>query len=157
MQDAKNFAFLMHPTHTTNATEGSRLALGHEGGCIKKAPAETGASRRNGEENLGCHGSGRLGGLGFAGGLGQLGPDSEPGALAEHLPRELPFGGVLNAARFGRVHVTPSGQALVQVLLMHAHLGGERTAEFWSDLAGHEEPFCRNASSLSSVMTEAEC
>lgn len=66
MQDTKNFAFLMHPTHTTNATEGSRLALGHEGGCIKKAPAETGASRRNGEENLGCHGSGRLGGLGFA-------------------------------------------------------------------------------------------
>lgn len=71
MQDTKHIAFLMHPTHTTNATEGSRLALGHEGGCIKKAPAETGASRRNGEENLGCHGSGRLGGLGFAGGLAE--------------------------------------------------------------------------------------
>jgi hypothetical protein len=69
MQDAKHFAFLMHPTHVTSATEGSRKAHGHAGGCIKKAPAEAGASRIAAElEGMGSHGSGRSGGLGFAGG-----------------------------------------------------------------------------------------
>lgn len=68
MQSTKQLAFLMHPTRTTIATEGSRLARSHAGGCIKKAPAEAGASRIAAVlEGMGSHGSGRSGGLGFAG------------------------------------------------------------------------------------------
>lgn len=96
MQDAKNFAFLMHPTRTTNTTEGSRLALGHEGGCIKKAPAGAGASRIAAAlEGLGCHGSGRLGGLGFAGleVVPVLLPVMRAQLLACYLPAEMLFEG----------------------------------------------------------------
>lgn len=50
MQDAKKLAFLMHPNHRTDATEGSRTAHGQAAGCIKKAPAGAGASRTRGEE-----------------------------------------------------------------------------------------------------------
>ena len=50
MQDAKDLAFLMHPNHRTDATEGSRTAHGQAAGCIKKAPAEAGASRACGQE-----------------------------------------------------------------------------------------------------------
>ena len=52
MQDAKDLAFLMHPNHRTDATEGSRTARGQAAGCIKKAPAEAGASRGDGGEGI---------------------------------------------------------------------------------------------------------
>jgi hypothetical protein len=60
MQDTKHFAFLMQPTRISSDPEGSRKALGHTGGCIKKAPAEAGASR-------GCDTAGE--GLGWVHGL----------------------------------------------------------------------------------------
>lgn len=93
----------------------------------------------------------------LGGGWGQLGPDSGPSLLAKHLSRDLPTGGSLDAARFRRVHVAAPGQALIQVLLVHAHFGGNFASDFWSDVATHREPFCRNAIFKSSVMTLAEC
>ncbi len=59
------------------------------------------------------------------GGLGQIWPYQQPRLLAEVLSAKLPASHVFAAPCLSRPHVTTTGEALVQVLLVHAGKLGE--------------------------------
>lgn len=61
-------------------------------------------------------------------------PDTKPRFLAEHLSRKLSFSGFFNAQGLGRIHVAPTGKALIEVLLACAYLRGEVSAPLWLDV-----------------------
>lgn len=69
--------------------------------------------------------------------LCKVGPDSGPRFLAEHLPREHTSTFLLDAPCFGRVHVPPASEALIEVLLMYADLRGYFAALLGGKLCAH--------------------
>lgn len=70
-------------------------------------------------------------------GLDQLGPDAGERFLAQHLPRQLALGFILCPTRPLRVHVAPTGEALVQVLFIDARQHGEALAVVRGQLVCH--------------------
>ena len=70
-------------------------------------------------------------------GGGQLGPDSLPGLLADHLASDGAIRFSLHPARLGWPHIAPSGQALIQVLLVDGQLFGQSPPLGGGELFAH--------------------
>lgn len=94
---------------------------------------EQAAEEKEQVESVALHGRAPSGGLG----IGQLGPDSGVGALADHLPCDLAAALALDTLGLDRSHVPAPRKALVEVLLVELQRYGQFLAPGGRDFLVH--------------------